>query len=255
MPASKDSFVSEPVKTAIILAAGRATRMGDVAAAKPKCLLEVGGVTLLDHSVRKLRAAGIERLVVVVGHMQEQIRSYLGDAAEYVFNADFATTNNLASFCCSQAAWEDPFLLLFADVLYHPGILDRLQAAEGDIVLAASPKKCGEEEMRVEVDGGRIVHVSKDLPDERTFGEFIGLARFTPAGARRLCQMALMTVLPENPNAWIAQAFTQLATAGGHVGYVDLGDLPYIEIDFPEELARAERDILPMMEKNGGKIE
>ena len=106
---------------------------------------------------------------------------------------------------------------------------------------------CGEEEMRVQVDGDRVVAVSKDLPDDRTFGEFIGLARFTPAGARRLCEVARERILPANPNAWIAQALTALAAGGEHVGCVDLGDLPYIEIDFPEELGRAQREVLPLI--------
>jgi choline kinase len=239
--------MSNPARTAIILAAGRATRMGAAAAHKPKCLLRVGGVTLLDHSVTKLRAAGFRRIVVVVGHFAEQIRRHLGDAAEYILNPDFATTNNLASFCCSEPAWEGPFVLLYADVLYHPAILAKLQAARGDIVLGVSPRACGEEEMRVEVAADRVVHVAKGLPDERTFGEYIGLARFSPAGARRLCRVARESVLPANPMAWIAQACTQLADAGERIDFVNLADLPYIEIDFPEEIERAEQEILPQI--------
>jgi len=243
--------VTELATTAVILAAGRASRMGPAAENKPKCLLEVGGVTLLDHSVATLRAAGFQRIVVVIGHFADQIRRHLGDGAEYVLNAEFASTNNLASFCCSEPAWDGPFVLLYADVLYHPAILAKLQAASGDMVLGVSPRACGEEEMRVEVAGDRVVHVAKTLPDERTFGEYIGLARFTPAGARGLCRAAREQILPASPNAWIAQALTLLADAGERVDFVNLGDLPYIEIDFPEEIERAEREILPLIRQGG----
>ena len=94
--------VNQKIKTALLLAAGMGHRPRPITDDAPKCLTEVGGVSILKRLVRCLKLNGVERLIVVVGHMQDSIRHFFetsstGLNVEYVFNPDYLTTNNIYS--------------------------------------------------------------------------------------------------------------------------------------------------------------
>ena len=84
---------------AIILAAGRGSRMKEMTAEKPKCLTMLYGRPLLEHQLSALRSAGITDIAVVTGYMREALTSY--DLVEF-HNSRWAETNMVASLCCAR---------------------------------------------------------------------------------------------------------------------------------------------------------
>ncbi|EGV52689.1 nucleotidyl transferase [Candidatus Endoriftia persephone str. Guaymas] len=115
--------------TALLLAAGTGSRLRPLTQNAPKCLTEVGGRPILDRLIHNLRAKGIERLVVVVGHQGDQIREFLrhnagGIRVDYVFNAEYRTTNNLYSLWLARQQVQEPFLLLESDLVFEAEMLD-----------------------------------------------------------------------------------------------------------------------------------
>ena len=80
---------------ALILAAGRGTRMGGIDT--PKCLLDLGGLSIIQYQIKCLKNAGINKIFIVTGYNSEQIHSHLNDDFNFLHNVDFATTNNLYS--------------------------------------------------------------------------------------------------------------------------------------------------------------
>ena len=79
----------------IILAAGKGSRLNGTAGDKPKCLVEVGGTTLLERQIQTLHLAGIDDIVVVVGCQADRVRSRCGHSVTYIENSRYAETNSM----------------------------------------------------------------------------------------------------------------------------------------------------------------
>jgi len=120
---------SNRISTALLLAAGTGTRLRPLTRNAPKCLTEVGGRPILDRLIHNLRAKGVNRLVVVLGHQGNQIREFLrrkaGDMqVDYVFNPEYRTTNNLYSLWLARQQIQEPFLLVESDLVFEARMLD-----------------------------------------------------------------------------------------------------------------------------------
>jgi choline kinase len=119
------------ITTACILAAGTGSRLLPLTDCSPKCLTEVHGRSILERLVTCLRAQGFKRLVFVVGYLESCIRDYLELHAadltiEFVFNPDFATTNNSYSLWLARDKIKEPFLLLESDLVFDAPLLREL---------------------------------------------------------------------------------------------------------------------------------
>jgi histidinol-phosphate/aromatic aminotransferase/cobyric acid decarboxylase-like protein/choline kinase len=119
-------------KKAVILAAGVGRRLGPWSGRHPKALLQVGGVPLIERSLLCLRDHGVSHVVLVVGHLQEQMQTFVRDRfpdlrVDYVVSDRYATTNNSYSLWLARDHLSEDILLLEADLLYVPELIDRLQ--------------------------------------------------------------------------------------------------------------------------------
>lgn len=117
-----------PVSTALLLAAGKGSRFTPQGEAVPKCLIEVGGTSILQRLFDNLRAHGISRLVIVTGFMEERVRRFataIAGTIELVFvdNADYATTNNIYSLWMARHHIHEPFLLIESDLIFNRSLL------------------------------------------------------------------------------------------------------------------------------------
>ena len=176
---------------AVILAAGPSKRVGSLTANKHKCLLDVGGTTIIEHQVENLKLVGISSrsVCVVTGHHHLQVEHYLhsgGYGGTFAFNPWYGTTNIATGLWLTKKC-ESNLVIISGDIIFDPMILRDLLAAEGDVVLAVERRTTfDEEDEKVILAEDRVVRASKDLPLHLAHGEFIGLAKLTRAGARRL---------------------------------------------------------------------
>lgn len=119
---------------AIILAAGKGTRLGKYTNESTKCMLEVNGERLIDLSLKNLAAVGVKDLILVVGYQKENLIEYLGNekygiSITYVENPVYATTNNIYSlYLAREYLKKDDTLLLESDLIYDVAILEGLLA-------------------------------------------------------------------------------------------------------------------------------
>lgn len=126
---SSDTPKGPPVTTALLLAAGTGTRLKPLTLNAPKCLTEIGGVSILERLVENLRIQGFTRLIVATGHLGDQIQEFLGQHAgdmriDYVYNPDYRTTNNIYSLWLARQQIHEPFLLVESDLVFEAGMLD-----------------------------------------------------------------------------------------------------------------------------------
>jgi L-glutamine-phosphate cytidylyltransferase len=236
----------------IILAAGKGSRLNGTAGDKPKCLVEAGGVTLIERQIDVLTRAGIDDIAVVVGCQADRVRGVCGPKITYVDNPRFAETNSLYSLWMARALLYEGFVVLNCDVLFHPVLLDDLLASRHDAALLIAYREpdqppFGDEEMKVKVRCGRVVDLSKTMAPDEADGENLGIVKFGPAGAPAVVDVMDGLVAAGGLRDWAPRAFCEFARqrplyAIGTRGY------PWIEIDFPEDYQRALRAVLPAIE-------
>lgn len=179
----------------IVIGAGRGRRLMPLTADTPKCYAEVGGRRILDWTRAALASAGLDEIVFVGGYQIERIRcDYPGFSFRH--NVDWPNNNILASLFYAEDAMDEGFVCTYADVLFTPALVGRLLDAPGDVVLAVDtdwrarytgrsqhPEADAE---KVLVRGDRIARISRAIPAAEAHGEYIGLAKFTAAGAAAL---------------------------------------------------------------------
>ena len=201
---------------AIILAAGRGRRLAPMDWVKPKCLLPVGGRTLLDNIIETLIGHGIRHVVTVVGYQRELVEAAVRGhpvRADFVVNEDYAETNTIHSLWLARDYLDDEFVYFNADVFFDSRIVGLLLERKNS-ALAVEVKSCGEEEVKVIVDAqGRIRRIGKNLSPAECLGEFENLGR------RDLYFESAVDDILEG----------QVLTA------VPLGGLRAVEIDTPED--------------------
>lgn len=226
---------------AVILAAGRGTRLGALTAERPKALLQVAGRALVARQITTLRTAHIAPIHVVTGFARETFADLLGGDVREIRNDRWATTNNLVTLATAGAALDCGFLLLNSDVLFHPGILAALIACPHPCALVVDNRGVlADEEMKVRFDAaGRLTAIAKTLDPGTAVGEYIGLAKFDADGARILRSAMAAMIAAGRTGEWYEGAFQAIASELP-VRACFTNGLPWTEIDTPEDLARAE---------------
>ena len=236
----------------IILAAGRGARLNGGKGDMPKCLVTLGGETLLSRNVALLRAAGLDEVVVVVGCAATTVRRSCSGVT-FVENARFAQTNSLYSLWLARPYLAEGFVVMNCDVLVHPQLMvDLLTARHEDALLLAYRDEdtvYGDEEMKVAVRGGRVVDISKTMEPENADGENLGIVKFGPSGARVLVEEMDTLVAAGDHKAWVPRAFKEFAKRRP-LHAIGTRGLPWIEIDFPEDYRRAVEVVLPRIERD-----
>ena len=241
---------------AIILAAGKGTRL-DGAAVKPKCLVEVGGSTLLHRQIDALRSLDVKKIVVVIGFGGDSIRQECAQEMSdisFVENIQFAATSSLYSLWLAREHLMDGFVVLNSDVLFHPQMLADLLESDRDDALLISDTDAtplGDEEMKIKVKEELVVDISKDIDPLEADGENVGIVKFSPSGAKLLVDYMNTLIESGAVKDWAPRAFREFARRHPLHALSTRG-LPWIEIDFPEDYQRAVSEVYPKIESQAG---
>ena len=229
---------------AVILAAGRGRRLASVSNGTPKCLVRVGGESLIEWQLKTLQHLGIDRIGVVVGYQHKKIRAVLGDRCDFILNKRFDETNSLYSLWLAQHWVNGSFALMNCDVLAHRDIYQRVLAAHGCALAFDSSSGTDDEHMKVHVRNEVVHELGKELPADRVDGENVGILKFDRLGARLLFQETNWLIRSGAERDWAPAAVDRLARQVP-IRAVDIADRPWTEIDFPGDLRVAAQDILP----------
>ncbi len=241
---------------AIILAAGKGTRL-DGAAVKPKCLVDVGGTTLLHRQIETLRSLNVAKIVVVVGFGANSIREECDREIDFVENDKFAETSSLYSLWLARDHLTEGFVVLNSDVLFHPQMLADLFESEYANALLLSDTDTtgsaplGDEEMKVKVRDHLVVDISKQMDPLDADGENVGIVKFSASGAKLLINYMNTLIDAGAVKDWAPRAFLEFAR-NHPLHALSTRGLPWIEIDFPEDYQRAVNEVLPRIESMTG---
>jgi choline kinase len=233
------SLKTRHLDTAVILAAGRGTRLGKLGMEMPKGFLRLRERPIIEDSLDKLVSVGVRRVVIVTGHLAnfyEELAAKQRGLVEIVHNPRYV---ELGSFYSLQVALEctagaGPFLLLESDLVYEPRALDEvLTDPHEDVVLLSGPT-ASNDEVWVQTDGdGRLVAMSKDrtVLGDLIAGELVGITRVSPGLA------AVLRSLP--PDGEYETGGLVNASKHHPIYCRCVDDLVWAEIDDDKHLARA----------------
>jgi choline kinase len=250
---------------AIILAAGRGLRLQQPDERQmPKCLLQFGGMSLLERHLRILKGAGVDEIVLALGYRHERIeaeleRLHCQPRPEIVLNPRFELGSVLTVHTAADAMRRGgDVLLMDADVLYDQRIAAALVAGEQprNRVLIDRDFEAGDEPVKLCISGGVPVELRKKLAPELiydTIGESVGFFRFDQAGARRLTELVAGYIDRDCAHMPHEEAVRDLLLERSHVFDVaDVTGAPWIEIDFPTDVVRAAHEVLPQLQPPPG---
>jgi choline kinase len=235
---------------AIILAAGRGSRMGQLGDERPKCLVEFGGKPLIERQVAALRGGGAQAVGVVRGYRAEMIK--LPDLT-YFQNERWAETNMVMSLA-TAAEWlkAEPVIVSYADIFYRHELVRELAAASGDIVVTYDrawrslwsrrfvDPLTDAETFRANASGRLIEIGNKTSSIDEIGGQYMGLLKFTSHGWKDV--EALLATLDAQTRdrldmTGLLQRLLRRNVAIGTIGT----DGQWGEIDNPSDLALYER--------------
>ncbi|NJE49410.1 phosphocholine cytidylyltransferase family protein [Thermococcus sp. 9N3] len=229
---------------AIILAAGVGSRLGNLTKTKPKPLLDLGGITILEYQINQLvNIAEIElsRIFVVGGYKVETLMHLEKMGVNLIFNPKYREYNNIYSFYLAKEYLEEDFILLNGDTVFHPKILEKIiKARRGTHFIIDNVKQLGEEEMKVLIENNRIQKFGKDIDPKSANGEYIGIAKFDINDARIIFNKMRELIKSGKTGIWYELAINYvLDKIIAKPIYTD--GLPWIEVDTPNEYEMAKK--------------
>jgi choline kinase len=241
--------MSAGLRTAVILAAGMGTRLRSVFSELPKGFIEIGGETLIERSLRLLREHGIERVVIVAGHLAEAYHDLAKQApdVEVVENTAFAETGSMASLALAIEVVNEDFLLLESDLFYEERAIDVLLSADAPDVLLVSGLTGATDEVWVEAPGGRLHGLSKQRDElECVSGELVGILRVSSDLATRMAAAydAFASQHGHGRMAYETDALVEVAR-DRPVQICLVPDLLWGEVDYEQHYERVLNEVWP----------
>jgi len=233
-------------ETAVILAAGMGSRLGESFSGKPKGFIEIGGMSLVGRSLNVLKRTGIDRIVIGTGH-QSQAYEILSQecGAVCVFNARYSETGSMCTLWNMRYDINGPFLLLESDLLYHPSAIGMLLADErANVVLASGPTFSGDEVFIGYNREGLLLNLSKDRSVvSGSDTELVGISKISMPLFKQMCRF-FETSVSQRPRLEYEEALVDAArTLPIYIRKAE--ELVWCEIDDPVHLKRAQEVIWP----------
>lgn len=233
---------------AVILAAGRSTRLHPLTERTPKSLLAIGNTSMMKRQLDALAACGVGEVIIVTGFEHEQLEFAVRAFAPsmklvFIHNPDFATTNNAYSLMLAeQAIGGRRFLLLDSDLLYDFEVLHRMLETTGSSIALRRADDLGVEEVKLAMDASLgVTGIGKEVAIDAAAGESVGIEVFEPHHTVELFATIRHRMLTLGlVNEYYEASFQQMVEGGAQFVAVDIAPFRAMEVDTPADLAAAE---------------
>jgi choline kinase len=243
----------------IIIGAGRGERLMPTTADTPKCFADVAGRRILDWTIKAFADHGLDRICFIGGYRIDQVRD---EYPQFSFrhNADWKNNNILESLLHAEDLMDEPFICCYSDILFTSDVVGRLLASNEDISLVVDTDWLARYTHRTEhpsddaekmtVNNGIVTRIHREIEESDAYGEYIGVAKFSAAGAVRLRDFyhKRRDEFAGDPyreaksfeKAYLIHLLQDMIESGERMSHVDTPG-GYIEIDTQEDFDYARR--------------
>jgi 2-aminoethylphosphonate-pyruvate transaminase len=237
------------ITTAVILAAGQGTRLREEVTDHPKGFIRLGSLPIVEESILRLAAAGIDDVVIVTGHAAGHYADLARRHAaqiRLVHNGEFARSGSMYSLYCARDLVAGDFLLLESDLIYEQRALRVLMShPAGDAILLSGPTGAGDE-VYVETRDHHLVAMSKDRSrlGPGIAGELVGISKIS-AELYGLMQRIAIRAFAQSLLFDYETDCLVAAARDRPIACPVVPDLLWAEIDDAAHLRRAREQIYP----------
>ncbi|MEO8446381.1 MAG: phosphocholine cytidylyltransferase family protein [bacterium] len=240
---------------AIILAAGAARRLRPLTDSTPKCLLNIGGKSLLQRTIENVLDNGIDDFIFVTGYRENMILDFINDKfpdlkRTFITNSDFENNNNSFSLWMTKDFIKEDIILLDSDILFDGKIIDKLLNTRNENCLAVNfTKELDEEQIKVIIDPeNKVTDIGKHISIPLSAGESIGIEKFSSYFMKDLFVILNRKIVKENNvNEFYEASFQEVIDNGdprNSIYAVDVAEFTCTEIDTVQDYENAQKILI-----------
>jgi choline kinase len=243
---------------AVLLSAGKGTRMYPLTASTPKCLIDIGkGKTVLESQLDALAQTEIDEVFVVAGYLIEQVLAKVSSyespdlKVSVIQNPFFDTSNNIVSLWLATLILDEPFISINGDDVFKPSVISGLLKADGDLVMVTDRKEeYDSDDMLIVTKENRVFAVGKDLDIDKANGESVGIIKYSALGAKILAKtLDEMMRTIDNHQKFYLQALQKIMDSGVPVNFFDVQTGDWAEIDFHPDVREVREKVDSFVKK------
>jgi choline kinase len=213
------------------MAAGISSRLEDINGNRPKCLIEMDGISLISRSVNLLASRGITDISVITGYKRELVRQELQSRVNYLHNPYFEVTNSIASLWLAKDLLHDDVILMNADLYYEPSVLDTALAQRGNAVMLSDSTRIDDADFRFGVLGNRILKTGNQLSNLETDCEYVGIVRIDQKFVNRFRKRLEMMIKSGDFKNWWEGVLYAFIEDGVAITHKDVEGAFWSEVD------------------------
>jgi len=225
----------------LIMAAGVGSRISRHLQGQPKCCVDVDGKPLIRHTFELLKKKGIKDIAIVTGYQERYIHQAL-EGFSYVrfFNPFFRVANSISSawFAKDFLVPDDDIMIMNGDVFMEEKILDTLLADERSPMMLCDSTRIEDADYRFNWDGELLKRYGKELTNEDTTGEYVGIGRLNKNDLTLFKQNVIDAVSTEDYNCWWEDIIYRTVDEGKNVYVNDIAGTFWAEVDYIEDYDR-----------------
>lgn len=227
------------------MVAGVGSRLAKKVKHLPKCLLSFNEETILARNVCLLRESGINEIFVIAGYRSNLVEEEIGKDATVISNPFFRVTNSIASFWFAHKKVDlhDDLIVFNGDVIYQKEVLETTLKTNKSPLMLVDTTRIEDADYRLRIQGGCVVDQGKELSNEETSGEYVGIVKmskdFVPIYLSRITDLVEKQ---EKYNKWWEEALFEIRDEFKiKINTVDVKGLFWAEADYIEDIERIEK--------------
>lgn len=222
---------------AIVLAAGRGTRISKLIGDIPKCTVDVCGKPLIKRTLELFKANGINEICMVLGYKQDIVSENVnGYALKKYYNPFYHVTNSIASlwFAKDEFDGKEDLLICNGDVFWTQKLMDVILNENRDIVMLADKSKADSGDYFFKTKNGILLDYGKELTRENRDCEYVGIAKINKENVLKFRERLIKMIEGQESDKWWENVLYSM-TSERDIYVKDVDGAFWAEVDYIED--------------------